>query len=133
MALRVIRDRRGDQLQVDDLLEDVPVSRRSLERRFRRAVGRSLSDAIRLAHIEKAKELLIATDLSMPAVAAGAGFTTATRLGIVFHREVGCPPTEFRRRARIGGRTVTSDAPAPINPQKKAAHSSLNRPPKRRT
>ncbi len=114
MALRVIRDRRSDPLQVDDLLEDVPVSRRSLERRFRKSVGRSLSDAIRLAHIEKAKELLIGTDLSMPAIAVGAGFTTATRLGIVFQREVGCPPTEFRRRARIGGRTLTAPDASPV-------------------
>jgi transcriptional regulator GlxA family with amidase domain len=40
----------------------------------------------------------------MSQVAAGSGFTTATRLGIVFHKEVGEAPSEFRRRARVMGR-----------------------------
>jgi LacI family transcriptional regulator len=110
MALRFIREYAGQPLQVDDLLEHVPLSRRSLERRFRRAVGRSVSAEIRKAHIERAKRFLIATDMSMPQIAAASGFTSATRLGIVFQKEVGEPPTEFRRRARIGGRPQKSEA-----------------------
>jgi LacI family transcriptional regulator len=106
MALRFIRDRATHPLQVDDVLEHVPLSRRSLERKFRRLVGHSISDEIRRAHVERAKRLLTATDLAMPQVAAGSGFTSATRLGIVFQKEVGEPPTEYRRRSRIGGRTV---------------------------
>ncbi len=102
-ALRFIRDRSSEPLQVDDVLDHVPMSRRSLERRFRSLVGHSISDEIRRAHVERAKRLLLSTDLAMPQVAAACGFTSATRLGIVFLREVGEPPTEFRRRSRLGG------------------------------
>ncbi len=108
MALRFIRDHSNRPLQVDDVVEHVPVSRRSLERRFRLAVGHSVSAAIRQAHIERAKQLLISTDLSMPQIAGACGFTTATRLGIVFQKQLGHPPTEYRRRARIGGRDLKS-------------------------
>jgi LacI family transcriptional regulator len=109
LAIRFIREHATRPLQVDDILEHVPLSRRSLERKFRKAIGRSISAEIRRAHIERAKTLLISTDLAMPQIAAAAGFTTATRLGIVFQKELGEPPTEFRKRARIGGRSLTTD------------------------
>jgi transcriptional regulator GlxA family with amidase domain len=40
----------------------------------------------------------------MPQVAAASGFTTATRLGIVFQRELKETPTAFRRRVRAAGK-----------------------------
>jgi LacI family transcriptional regulator len=100
LALRFIREQATRPLQVDDVLDHVALSRRSLERRFRQFVGHSISHEIRRMHIERAKHLLISTDLAMSQVAQASGFTSATRLGIVFHAEVGEPPTEFRRRSR---------------------------------
>jgi LacI family transcriptional regulator len=102
-AVRFIRNRSSEPLQVDDVMDHVPLSRRSLERKFRTLVGHSISDEIRRAHIERAKHLLLTTDMAMPQIAAASGFTSATRLGIVFLREVGQPPTEYRRRVRAGG------------------------------
>ena len=102
-ALRFIRDHSSEPLQVDDVMDAVPMSRRSLERRFRTLVGHSISDEIRRAHVERAKQLLLSTDMAMPQIAAASGFTSGTRLGIVFLREVGEPPTEYRRRVRAGG------------------------------
>ena len=103
-ALRFIRDHAARAIQVDDVLDSVPLSRRSLERRFKRSVGHSLSEEIRRAHLERAKQLLIQTDFSMPQVALASGFTTATRLGIVFQRELKETPTAFRRRLRAAGK-----------------------------
>jgi LacI family transcriptional regulator len=103
IALRFIRQRAADPLQVDDVMEHVPLSRRSLQRRFRQFVGHSISDEIRRAHIDIAKKLLTTTDLSMPQIATASGFTSATRLGIVFQQELGESPTDYRRRSRIGG------------------------------
>ncbi len=112
-AVRFIREHSSEPLQVDDVLDHVPISRRSLERRFRGLVGHSISDEIRRAHIERAKTLLLSTDMAMPQVADASGFTSATRLGIVFLKEVGEPPTEFRRRTRSGGalQKAPSDEP----------------------
>jgi len=103
-ALRFIRDHASRPIQVDDVLDNVPLSRRSLERKFRRSVGHSVSEEIRRAHLERAKQLLVQTDFAMPQVAAASGFTTATRLGIVFQRELKETPTEFRRRVRAAGK-----------------------------
>jgi LacI family transcriptional regulator len=111
-ALRFIRNKANQPIQVDDVLDHVPLSRRSLERKFQRLVGHSISAEIRRAHIERAKDLLISTDLAMPEVATGSGFTSATRLGIVFQKEVGEPPTLFRRRSRLGGRNGSGNGAA---------------------
>jgi LacI family transcriptional regulator len=100
-AIRFIRNQSTRPLLVDDVLEHMPLSRRSLERRFRRAVGRSISGEIRRAHVERAKRLLVTTDLPMPRIARASGFTSATRFGIVFRNETGQSPTAFRRKARV--------------------------------
>jgi LacI family transcriptional regulator len=106
LAVRFIREHAAEPLQVDDVLDHVPLSRRSLERRFQQLVRHSITDEIRQAHIQRAKDLLANTDLAMSQVATASGFTTATRLGIVFHKEVGESPTEFRRRTRVTRRSA---------------------------
>jgi LacI family transcriptional regulator len=75
----------------------VPLGRRTLERRFRQAMGRSILSEIRRAHIERAKQLLSATQLSMPAIAESCGFSNASRFGITFRQLTGVTPSEHRR------------------------------------
>jgi LacI family transcriptional regulator len=104
MALRFIRENAGRPLQVDDILQHVLLSRRSLTRRFQQKVGRSVSDEIRRAHIERAKHLLITTDMAMEQVAMASGCASASRLAVLFRRETGETATEFRRRSRLGAR-----------------------------
>jgi LacI family transcriptional regulator len=105
LALRFIHEHASQPLRVDDLLEHVPLSRRSVERRFREALGRSISEEIRHVHVERAKQLLITTDLPIKQIATSSGFENATRMGIVFQKEVGESPTAFRWRSRMGGRS----------------------------
>jgi len=102
-ALQFIKSNVARPIQVDDVLEHLSISRRSLERRFRAVVGRSVAVEIRRAHLERAKQLLSNTTLSIEEVAAASGFTNATLLGVVFRRHVGESPTYFRRRSGFSG------------------------------
>ena len=97
-AIRFIRANADKPITVDDVLEAAPLGRRSLERRFRRALGRSLLDEIRQAHIDLAKRLLRETAMDMPVVARRSGFASAVRFSTVFHAVAGMPPTAFRRQ-----------------------------------
>jgi LacI family transcriptional regulator len=99
-AARFIRDHAHEVIRVDEVLEAVPTSRRSLERRFKRIVGRTIGDEITRVHIERAKELLTRTELPMPQVAHLAGFTNSKRFSESFHRETGLSPTAFRDKYR---------------------------------
>jgi LacI family transcriptional regulator len=98
-ALQFIKSNVAHPIQVDDVVEHLSVSRRSLERRFYKMVGCSVGSAIRKAHIERAKQLLSATGLSIEEVAAASGFTSATLLGVVFRKHVGQSPSVFRTRS----------------------------------
>src|SRR5262249_38070309 len=64
-ALRFIRARCHVPLRVAEVSQEVPVSQRTLETRFRHLVGRSLGEEIRRVHLQRAKELLATTSLSI--------------------------------------------------------------------
>jgi LacI family transcriptional regulator len=99
-ALAYIRERYAGPVGVDDVARAIAVGRRDLERKFRRVLGRSVHDQIRHLRIERAKELLVETDHSMPEVAARAGFMDARRFAVVFRHLTGNTPTGYRRRSR---------------------------------
>lgn len=100
-ALAYIKANSGRPIGVDDVLNHVSMSRRSLERRFRAAVGRSVAVEIRRSHLERAKQLLANTTLTIEEVALASGFTNTTLLGVVFRRYVGESPSNFRARGEI--------------------------------
>jgi LacI family transcriptional regulator len=102
-ALGVIRRRAGRAMSVDDVVDLVPLSRRSLERRFRSCLGRGVWEEIRRVQLERAKELLAGTELPMSAVAAAAGFSESKQLSVVFRQETRMTPTAFRRQTRPAG------------------------------
>jgi LacI family transcriptional regulator len=99
-AARFIRIHGHEPLRVGDVLKQVPFSRRSLERRFRKNLGRGISEEIRRVHVERAKHLLAETDLPMSIAAKQSGFTDFRQLALVFRQEVGQSPTAYRRSMR---------------------------------
>lgn len=99
-AVRFIREHAHLPLSVGDVLRHVLVGRRSLERRCQEALGRSLGDEIRRTHLERARRLLVRTDLPIKTVAQRAGFSGLRHLGEVFRQELGMPPTAYRRQMR---------------------------------
>lgn len=99
-AARFIRERGHLPLRVADVLKEVPLGRRSLERRFRQALGWGLWEEIRRVHVERAKRLLAETDLSVKAVAEQSGFTDFRHLAVVFRQELGLAPTAYRSQTR---------------------------------
>jgi len=99
-AVRFISLHVQDDLQVADVLREVPLSRTSLEQRFRKILGRTPAAEIRRAQVELAKTLLSQTDESMSQVARAAGFSNAKQLGTTFHRETGTTPSAYRRTSR---------------------------------
>ena len=98
-AVRFIRERACDDIRVDDVLARVPLSRRVLESRFYKLLGRTPHDEILRIKLERVKQLLAETDLKLEAVADRAGFRHVEYLSVVFKRVVGVPPSRWRRQA----------------------------------
>ncbi|GAB5562441.1 MAG: DNA-binding transcriptional regulator [Synoicihabitans sp.] len=101
-AMRYIREHACDPITVRDLLGVVSVSRRILEQRFERAVGHSPHAEIVATRINRVKQLLLETDLSLETIAARTGFEHPEYLTVMFKREVGEPPGRFRRQVLSG-------------------------------
>jgi len=99
-AVRFIREHAHVLIRVEDVLREVPVSRRALERRFRKALNRRIGEEIRRVHLERAKALLAGTDLLMSDVAEQAGLSDSRHLSVVFRQETGFTPTAYRRQFR---------------------------------
>jgi LacI family transcriptional regulator len=97
-AVRFIRDHAHSPISVDDVLRAVTASRRSLERRFRALLERGLGEEIRRAHLERAKDLLASTVLTVAEVAEQSGFASVHYLSRLFRRETGLTPTAYRRQ-----------------------------------
>lgn len=98
-ALGFIRENATKAIRVEDVLEAVPMSRRTLERLFQEQFGRSPAEEIRRVRLDRAKHLLATTDLTVPKVAAACGFSTGHYLATVFRQETGITPLKYRAAA----------------------------------
>jgi LacI family transcriptional regulator len=99
-AVRFIHRHAHEEIHVDDVLRHVPIARRSLERRFRKSLQRSISDEIRRVHLDRGKQLLLETELPIAAVARMSGFHDGRQLSIQFRQATGITPSAFRRQFR---------------------------------
>ena len=99
-SVRFIREHAFEAMTIEDVLKHVAMSRRNLERRFRRVMQRSLLDEVRRVRLDRAAKLLRETDLDMPRVAEQSGFTNQVRFSTVFREHMGDTPTGYRRQHR---------------------------------
>lgn len=76
------------------------VNRRTLERRFRQALGHSILEEITVCRLSRAKELLVETALPIKVVTFLAGFTSEERMRLGFLAHEGISPSGYRRKAR---------------------------------
>ena len=102
-AVRYIRDHGSRPIRVADVLDVVPVSRRGLERQFRKVLRRGIWEEIRRSHLERGKALLAGSAIPMSEVARRSGFTDSRQLSVVFRQETGLTPTAYRRQFRGQG------------------------------
>jgi LacI family transcriptional regulator len=99
-ALQYIHENAGRPIQVKEIVDTLGISRRTLEIRFRRALGKSMNERIQQAHLERAKRLLLETDLPLPKVAEAAGYNSTSYLAVVFHKAFAMTPARFRNHVR---------------------------------
>jgi AraC-like DNA-binding protein len=96
-AMRLIWEQSHRPMTIDGLAKQLPVTRRSLERRFRTAVGHGIHEEIVRCRLERARRLLVATELSLKEVSSASGFSNADSLGRAFRHAEGVTPLDYRR------------------------------------
>jgi LacI family transcriptional regulator len=99
-ALRFIRDRGHEGIQVTDVAREVGLSRSVLQRRFRALLKRSVHQEILGAKIKRAEQLLLKSRLPLATVAIRAGFNHLEYMGAVLKARTGATPAELRNKRR---------------------------------
>ncbi len=110
-AIKFIRENSGKPVQVREVANIAGVSRRVLERRFKKVLGSTPADHVRHSHLERAKQLLNDTDLPMSDIAESSGFGSSAYMSYIFRKELGISPLSYRREGR-GIRSPQNGAPS---------------------
>src|SRR6185503_20204950 len=95
-ALRYIRDHACEGIGVAEVLDAIPLSRRVMEYRFKKAIGRSPHEEIDRVRLNRVKDLLRDTDLSLYQIALRVGLHPEY-LSAWFKRSAGVGPSDYRR------------------------------------
>jgi AraC-like DNA-binding protein len=98
-ALELIWTHSHQILSVNQLARHLSVTRRTLDRRFRVALDRSVLEEINGCRLSRAKRLLEETTLPLKTIARLAGFASAERMRVVFCEREKITPTDFRAMA----------------------------------
>lgn len=96
--LKYISENISSRITIDDLLCQVPMSRRLLEIRFRQDTGQSIHQYITSMRINMFASKLLSSDEPVSDVASRLGFHDVKNLSRVFRQAKGCSPVEYRKR-----------------------------------
>ncbi|MGO8698577.1 MAG: XylR family transcriptional regulator [Limisphaerales bacterium] len=96
-ALVFIRDHARIPISVSQVASASGLSRRSLEKAFRRLLGRSVLDEIRRSRADQIARLLVETDLSVAQIAETLGFVDVQHVARYFRTVKQISPTAYRK------------------------------------
>lgn len=96
-ALRFMMDAGGRSLTVEDICHQIVIPRRTLERRFKVALGRTVLEELTRLKIEFACQRLSLDQTPIADIAIQCGFTSVRHFYKVFRQSTGQTPGDYRR------------------------------------
>lgn len=99
-ALRFIAEHAHERIRVGDVASAVATTQRTLERRFKLKLSRTIAHEINRFRVERAKRHLADSDMLIKQVAAASGFSDANQMYEVFRRIAEITPSDYRKRWR---------------------------------
>ena len=96
-AIRFIKENAKSKILVRDVVKMTNMSRRTLEKQFRKTIHRSIYDEIRSMRVEWISKLLIETDLPISQITSLFNFTDVEHISRYFKKEKGIGLREFRK------------------------------------
>lgn len=96
-VVQFLRQHPAERIDVSELTAMAGLSRKHFSRRFRQRTGSSPVAFHIGVRCDRARELLLETDLSIAAIATELGYPDAFSFSKQFTRQVGLPPSRFRQ------------------------------------
>ncbi|GGZ32272.1 XylR family transcriptional regulator [Echinicola pacifica] len=100
-TLKYIHQNIDKNLHVEDVVVQVPLSRRSLEKRFHQITGYPIYKYIFNLRIEKFTQKLIETDKTIFEIALDMGLNDSKNIARQFRQVKGCNPLEYRKTHQL--------------------------------
>lgn len=100
-AVDFIKNNANKQIQVSDVVNHVSVSRRELERRFKKSPHRSIHREIKLTKVQLISKILLETSDSISEIAAKLGFVDVNHIARYFRDVEGISPVEYREKTYV--------------------------------
>lgn len=97
LALAFIRQHACEGIDVEDVVQNVCISRATLERKFSACLQTTPRQAILRVQMDRVKCLLAETNHPLERIAEWTGYKTQSHLSVAFKREVGLTPGEYRK------------------------------------
>jgi LacI family transcriptional regulator len=97
-AMRYIAEHCREELHVEDIVDALNTSRRTLYRKFDEVLGRSVKDEIKRLRINRLKLMLEETDLPLVQLAESFGFSSQGQFSRYFSAAVGMTPSAYRKK-----------------------------------
>lgn len=98
MALSFIHANVDSKIQVTDVMENVPLSRRLLEQRFKNMTGMTIYNYISVRRMERFAQLLISSNDPISEIAARMDEFDTKGISRRFKELKGCTPSEYRKK-----------------------------------
>lgn len=99
-AVQRVRAQAGDLVGSEQIAEALGVSRRTLDRRFERALGRTVREELVRVRMQSARSLLADRTRRIADVARACGYATAASFSRAFRRHAGRWPSDYREEVR---------------------------------
>jgi LacI family transcriptional regulator len=95
-AIRFIRENACRGVQVIDVLEHLGMSRATLQQRIKEVTGRTIHQEIQRVRLNRCKELLAMSNLTIKQAARQSGFSSVQYMTRVFRSATGETPAKYR-------------------------------------
>lgn len=95
-ALVLMRREFKNGLELEDVYEYSGVTKRGLEKAFKRHLNDSPAAVLRRIRLDFAKNCLSQTDAKIESIATDCGYSNSSNLSHAFSREIGMSPQEYR-------------------------------------
>lgn len=124
----------AEPLHLADLADEAGITREHLVRLFHKATGKTPMARLWELRVDRARELLSHTGLSLETIAGQTGFASVHHFSRRIKTQTGQPPAEYRRRSAGGAQTFPpAPRPRPADGAPSDPHPTETRRPRRKT
>ena len=96
-ALKFIRESTYKLIQIDDVAEHIGLSRRTLERKFKKTLKHSVGCEIRSVRLRKLENVLANSDMTLEEIATKFGYSDPENICRFMKNQLNISPSHYRR------------------------------------